>query len=78
MVDTGRKIDQGFADATKRPIFGLVATLEFSCSLCITLLHPVMESIFPWYAWDFPFLILTDGFTGMGCEMYMADFAIYF
>lgn len=78
MVDTGRKIDQGLADATKQPIFGMVATLEFSCSLCITLSHPVMESIFPWYAWDFSFSHLDGRFHWNGMRNVMAGSAIYF
>jgi hypothetical protein len=70
MVDTGRKIDQGFADATlpNDKYFGVAANLEFfPYPFRLTLFHPVLESIFPWHTWDFSFSYLDGRFhwTGM-------------
>jgi hypothetical protein len=38
--------------------FGMAATLEFSLTFsCLTLSHLVLESIFPWFTWDFSFYL---------------------
>lgn len=85
MVETGRRIDQVFAGATKRQIFDMAATLEFSLFLCPPSslsfwpgfgLHIVYGA--PGFFFLFLFLILMDGIIGLGCDMYMAGYAIYF